>query len=122
MKIQYLGLSILAFAVIPAVSQATSPLDACVKAFTQTLSAPGEASPAYKVVNQLDRVVAPQQYFPTEYTFDLQATDPKTGDPSARVRCTVSERGRVYSLSPLPLLANAQHSSQRPVLSASAGN
>jgi hypothetical protein len=108
MIIRRLGLSLAALAAVcPAVSQAwpaKSSLDACVNAFEKTLAQPEDASHAFKVVyrrEQFESSIA--DYFSTSYTFDLQATNVKTGEVLARVRCK-ADRGGIVALSPLPLL------------------
>ncbi|HTV94441.1 MAG TPA: hypothetical protein VME42_00480 [Steroidobacteraceae bacterium] len=107
MNIRTAGLTIAALsALAPAVAGAwpgKSSLDACVNAFEKTLAPAGESARAFKVVYQGDRFSSSvAQYFPSEYTFELQANDPKTGEVIARVRCLANTHGAVASMQPLP--------------------
>jgi hypothetical protein len=100
MNIRHFGLSIAALAAVsPAVCNAwpaKSSLDACVNAFEKTLASSDEVSHAFKVVyasKQFASSIA--DYYPTTYTFDLQANNPKTGAVVARVRCSTGRHGSV---------------------------
>ena len=44
-------------------------------------------------------------FYIREYSFDLRANDPKTGQPVARASCSTDARGAVIALSSLPLEA-----------------
>ena len=108
MTIRRLGLSLVALAAVcPAVSQAwpaKASLDACVNAFEKTLAQSEGAAHAFKVVYGREQFASSiADYFPTSYSFDLQANNVKTGEVLARVRCQADRRG-VVALSPLPLL------------------
>ena len=124
MHIRTLGLTIAALSALsPAVAGAwpgKTSLDACVNAFEKTLAAPGEPNRVFKVVYKGDRFASSiVQYFPSEYTFDLQADNPQTGEILARVRCLVNSRGAVASISPLPLEASrAEQRTAQPVRTA----
>lgn len=117
MHIRRLALPVLAAGFFPAVSGAWPgkvSLDACVGAFEKTLpAAPVAGSPAdattqnrrFKLIYSADRwrgSIYPY-LFPTQYTYDLQANDPKTGAALARARCSADSRGTVSRLSTLPL-------------------
>jgi hypothetical protein len=113
MQTRRLGLLISAIAAVcPAVSQAWpghTPLEACVAAFEKTLVSSDDAQHKFKVVHGTDDAMsAILQYYSTGYTFDLRANDPSTGEVVAQARCMADSRGRVSSLSPLPLLAQSQ--------------
>jgi hypothetical protein len=100
MKIRQLGLSIAAFAAVsPAVCNAwpaKTSLNACVNAFEKTLASSYEVSHAFKVVYGSEEVASSiADYYPTSYTFELQADDPKTGAVVARVRCSTDRHGGV---------------------------
>ena len=108
MTIRRLGLSLVALAAVcPAVSQAwpaKASLDACVNAFEKTLAQSEGAAHAFKVVYGREQFATSiADYYPTSYTFDLQANNVKTGEVLARVRCEADRRG-IVALSPLPLL------------------
>lgn len=109
-----LGFAIIALcAVGPAVSQAwpgDAPLQACVSAFEKTLVSPDDAARTFKVVHEKDEPYASAilQYYSIGYTFDLQAHDPKSGELVAQARCITDNRGKISSLSPLPLVAQSQ--------------
>jgi hypothetical protein len=101
MTIRRLGLSIAALAAVcPAVSQAwpaRASLDACISAFEKTLA-------QFKVVYGREQYASSiADYFPTTYTFELQADNVKTGEVLARVRCEADRRG-IVALSALPLV------------------
>ncbi len=114
MNTRRLGLAIIAIAAVgPAVSQAgagNTPLEACVSAFEKTLVSSDEVARTFKLVREKDEQSpsALLQYYSIGYTFDLQAHDPKTGEIVAQARCLANSRGKVSSLSPLPLLAQPQ--------------
>jgi hypothetical protein len=114
MQTRRLGLALIALAAVaPAVSQAwpgKTPLEACVNAFEKTLVSSDEVQPKFKVVHGRDDefMSALERYYSLGYTFDLQANDPKTGEVVAQARCLTDNRGKVSSLSPLPLLAQSQ--------------
>ncbi len=108
MMTRRLGLSLAALAAVcPAISHAwpaKASLDACINAFEKTLAQSDDSGHAFKVVygkEQFGSSIA--DYFPTSYTFDLQANKVKTGEVVARVRCEADRRGSI-ALSPLPLL------------------
>jgi hypothetical protein len=46
-------------------------------------------------------------FYPTDYTFTLEAHDPKTGAPIARAVCTTDYRGNVTDIASLPLDSKA---------------
>jgi hypothetical protein len=100
MTIRPLGLAIVALAAVsPAVCNAwpaKASLDACVSAFEKTLASADDTSHAFKVVyegEQLSSSIA--DFYPTTYTFDLQANNTKTGEVVARVRCFADRRGSI---------------------------
>jgi hypothetical protein len=108
MTIRRWGLSLAALAAVcPAVSHAwpaKASLDACVNAFEKTLAQSADAGHAFKVVYGRGQFASSiTDYFPTSYTFELQANNARTGEVLARVRCEADRRG-IVALSPLPLL------------------
>lgn len=113
MQTRRLGLAIVALAAMgPTISQAwpgPTPLDACVNAFEKTLVSPDDVRHKFTVVHGRDDAMsALTQYYSLGYTFDLQANDPKTGVVVAQARCMADSRGRITSLSSLPLVAPSQ--------------
>jgi hypothetical protein len=100
MTIRHFGLSIAALAAVsPAVCSAwpaTASLDACVTAFEKTLTPADEAGRAFKVVHAREAFASSiADYYPTSYTFDLQASNAQTGEVVARVRCSADRHGGV---------------------------
>lgn len=100
MTIRLFGLSIAAVAAVsPAVCNAwpaKTSLDACVTAFEKTLAPADEVRHAFKVVydgEQFSSSIA--DFYPTSYTFDLQANNSKTGAVVARVRCSADRHGSI---------------------------
>ena len=100
MTIRHLGISIAAVAAVcPAVCNAwpaKASLDACVAAFEKTLAPADEVSHRFKVVYQSEQFTSTiADFYPTTYTFDLLADNPKTGAVVARVRCSADRHGSV---------------------------
>jgi hypothetical protein len=97
-------------ALSPAVSNAGSfekaSLNACARAFATSLASPGAAAPAFKLDYLGDRTASSvTDFYPVQYSFDLEAKDPKTGLAIARARCSADSRGAVTALSAEPLEA-----------------
>jgi hypothetical protein len=93
-------------ALAPAISNATperASLKACAAAFATSLAAPGAAAPAFRV-NYRDAVRGTwADYYPTEFTFTMEAHDAKSGAPIARARCSADNHGVVKDIATLPL-------------------
>ncbi len=84
-------------------------MDACAKAFAASLASNGTPAPTYKVsYGSSDVAWMTNQYYISEYTFDLQARDPKTRVPVARASCSATTNGTVTSLSSRPLEARSE--------------
>lgn len=97
-----LGIATIA-ATCPAIAAAASPqyaaLNACAGALAAKIAAPGSAAPSYKVdYRGTQSESAIEEYYGREYTFYLQAHDPKTGLTVARATCSVDVHGSVISL------------------------
>ena len=101
---------LLAAAAIGAASSAgsTTPtenvaLTACAHAFASSIAAPGSAAPTFKL-----RYLGSQatgglaENYRREYTFVLQAHDPKTGLPVAQATCSASLKGTILALTATP--------------------
>jgi hypothetical protein len=107
-KIVLAALSIAALA--PAVSNASpekASAKACATAFASTIVAPGASAPAYKFAYRGGATGSLADFYPTDYTFTLEAHDPKTGAPIARAVCTTDYRGNVTDIASLPLDSKA---------------
>jgi hypothetical protein len=93
-------------AISPAISYAApedSALKACAQAFASSLSS-DSAPPAFKLKYRADAPGALADYYSgNEYTFYLQANDPKTGSTLARATCSANTRGAVLALTATPL-------------------
>jgi len=100
MTIRHFGLSIAALAAVcPVVCNALpakASLDACVNAFEKTLAPSADVSRAFKVVRGSEGFSSSiADYYPTAYTFELQANNSKTGAVVARVSCVADRHGSV---------------------------
>jgi len=80
---------------------------ACASAFASSIAAPGASAPAYKLAFRGTTGSALADFYPSDYTFNLEARDPKTGQPFARAVCSTDHRGVVTSISAVPLNAEA---------------
>ena len=98
--------SIAAFS--PAVSFASpenAALGACSRAFAASMASPGSSAPAFKLKYRGGSAGSSivDYYSSHEYTFYLQAHDPKTGATLARATCTTDTRGSQVALTATPL-------------------
>ncbi len=97
-------------ALVPAVSNASpekASAKACATAFASSIAAPGASAPAYKFAYRSGMSSSLADFYPTDYTFTLEAHDPKTGAAIARARCSTDYRGQVTAISAIPLDASA---------------
>ena len=90
----------------PAVSNASTErisAKACASAFASSIAAPGAGAPAYKLAfrGMSDSVFT--DFYPSDFTFTLEARDPKSGQPIARAVCSTNDRGVVTTISAVPL-------------------
>jgi len=95
-------------ALSPTVSNATperKSAHACADAFASTIAAPG-SNPAYKLTFGGNTSSILEDFYPTNYTFTLEARDPKTGLAVARALCSTNSRGAVTAISAVPLTAS----------------
>jgi hypothetical protein len=108
MNLRRLGFAVITVAAFsPSMSTASPDKDsanACARAFATRIAAQGAVAPTYKLDYKGDRswgwsggVLA------TNYTFDLEARNAKTGVAIARARCSTNSRGTIIALSSLPL-------------------
>ena len=118
MSIRHFGFSIAALAAVcPAVCNAwpgKASLDACVTAFEKTLAPSDEVSRAFRLVYGSEQTTPSiADYYSTTYTFDLQASNSKTGEVVARVRCLANRHGGVALTSLLESPQGAARVAQR---------
>jgi hypothetical protein len=96
-------------ALSPAIADASpekASAKACATAFASSIAAPGAATPAYKFAYRGGVSSSLADFYPTQYTFTLEAHDPKSGAPIARAVCSADSRGTVTGISSVPLDAN----------------
>jgi hypothetical protein len=95
----------------PAISNASPErisAKACASAFASSIAAPGAAAAAYKLAFRgTTGGSALSDFYPSDFTFTLEARDPKTGLPIARALCSTDYRGTVTTISAVPLNADA---------------
>ena len=80
---------------------------ACASAFASSIAAPGANTPAYKLAFRGTTGSALADFYPSDFTFTLEARDPKTGLPFARAVCSTNNRGIVTTISAVPLNSEA---------------
>ena len=92
-------------AIAPAISYAsdeTTALNACAQAFA-TSFATASGAPAFKLKYHSESAGALADYYRgREYTFYLQARDPKTGSTLGRATCSADTNGTVIALTATP--------------------
>jgi hypothetical protein len=93
-------------ALSPVIANATpqkASAQACARAFATSIAASGAGAPAYKFAYRGGAVSSLSDFYPTGYTFTLEAHDPKTGAAFARALCSTNSRGAVTAISAVPL-------------------
>jgi hypothetical protein len=104
----------IAFAVVtvaaltPAISNASpekASVKACASAFASTVT--NGAAPGYKLAYRTSFGSSLADFYPTEYTFSMDARDPKTGAVIAHAVCSADSKGTVTSISTTPADAKA---------------
>jgi hypothetical protein len=102
-----IALAVVAVAALaPAISNASperASVKACASAFATSIASPGGTAPAYKLAYRGSFGGTLADFYPTEYTFTLEAHDPKTGLAIARARCSTNSRGTVTEIAAVPL-------------------
>jgi len=78
---------------------------ACASAFASSIAAPGAGTPAYKLAFRGTIGSALADFYPSDFTFTLEARDPKTGLAIARAVCSTDHRGTVTTIAAVPLSA-----------------
>jgi hypothetical protein len=81
---------------------------ACASAFASSIAAAGTSAPAYKLAFRGSAGNALSDFYPSDYSFTLEARDPKTGLPIARALCSTDSRGNVTTISAVPLNADSR--------------
>jgi len=104
MNIRKLSLAVITIAACAPVLASASPeataLHACAKAFATSIS--GASSPAFKLnYDQKLGVDTIAGYYVRNYSFTMQARDPKTGATLASATCSADNRGSVLELTPV---------------------
>jgi len=111
MIIRYIAIAAASIAALsPAVSNASpekTSAKACAAAFASTIAAPGAAAPSYKFAYRGAMSNSLADFYPTEYTFTLEAHDPKTGVAIARARCSTDYHGAVTEIAAVPMDSTA---------------
>jgi hypothetical protein len=105
MKIRNIAFAVVTVAALaPAISQASpekTSVKACASAFASTVNS---GSPAgYKLAYRTSFGSALADFYPTEYTFTMDAHDPKTGALIAHAVCTADSHGTVTAISTTPV-------------------
>jgi len=93
-------------ALAPAISNASpekASVKACASAFATSIGASSGVTPTYKLAYRGSFGSSLTDFYPTEYTFTLEAHDPKTGLPIARARCSTDSHGTVTAIAAVPL-------------------
>jgi hypothetical protein len=106
MKFRYSALAVASIAALsPAISNASSErasARACANAFAASLAGSGSSLP-YKFAYRASTSSTLADFYPSEFTFTLEAHDPKTGAATARATCSTDFRGTVTTIAALPL-------------------
>jgi hypothetical protein len=93
-------------ALSPAISQAapeTEALSACTHAFESSLATDAVSPPVFKLKYTAGQPASAwSNFFTREYTFFLQARDPKTGIARASATCSATSGGNLIALKAAP--------------------
>lgn len=107
MSIRHIAFAAVAAAALaPAVSIATpqrASAESCARAFASSISAPGAAVRGYKLKYRGEFAGSLADFYPTDYTFTMEARDSKSGAAIARAVCSINSRGEVTGISAIPL-------------------
>jgi hypothetical protein len=111
MMIRKIALAVATIATLSPVISNASPekasVKACASAFVTSLAAAGTSVPTYRLAYHGSMNGSLSDFYPTEYTFTLEAHDPKTGLAVARARCTTDTHGAVTTIAAIPLTDKA---------------
>ena len=78
---------------------------ACASAFASSIASQTGTAPGYKVDYRPNAGSTLTDFYPSEYTFTLEARNPKTGVAIARASCSADSRGTVTAITAMPLTA-----------------
>lgn len=109
MILRKIAFAVAMIATLSPVSNASSErtsAKACASAFASSIGAPGVVTPAYRLAFRGMAGGALADFYPADFTFTLEARDPKTNLTIARAVCSTNHRGVVTAISAVPL--NAQ--------------
>ena len=112
MILRTIALAVVTIATLsPAVSSASSErtsAKACASAFASSIGAPGAVTPAYRLAFRGTAGGGTlADFYPTDFTFTLEARNPKTNLPIARAVCSTNSHGVVTTISAVPLKAES---------------
>jgi hypothetical protein len=117
MILQKVALAALTIAALSPTVSSASPekisAKACASAFASSIAAPGASAPAYKLAFRGTIGSALTDFYPSAFTFTLEARDPKTGLSFARAVCSTDHRGNVTTISAVPLNAETSKLASR---------
>ena len=110
MKFRQLSIAVVTIAALsPALSNASpekASVKACAAAFASSIASPGVATPGYKLAYRGGSAGSMlSDFYPSDYTFTLEARNPKTGAAIARATCSADSRGKVMTITAVPLNA-----------------
>jgi len=98
-------------AISPSISNASPEhfaLQACARAFASKIASPGSTAPSYKLKYEDDGDAGTAvDYYHRQYTFYLQAHDPKNGSQLASATCSTNMGGVILALTMTPVPAPA---------------
>jgi len=107
MLIRKIALAVATIAALSPVISNASPekasVKACASAFATSIAAAGANAPAYKLAYHGGNGGSLADFYPTAYTFTLEAHDPKTGLAVARALCSTDSHGAVTTIAAIPL-------------------
>jgi hypothetical protein len=107
MMIRKIALAVATIAALsPVISNASAEkvsVKACASAFVTSIAAAGVSVPTYKLAYHGSMGGGLSDFYPTDYTFTLEAHDPKTGLAVARARCSTDSHGAVTAIAAIPL-------------------
>jgi hypothetical protein len=105
-KIAFAAVTIAAFSpIIANASPEKASVKACAAAFASAVNTTPGTAPGYKLAYRSSFGTALADYYPTEYTFTMDARDPKTGTIISHAVCSADSRGTVTALTTTPVQA-----------------
>jgi hypothetical protein len=105
-KIAFAAVTIAAFSpLIANASPEKASVKACAAAFASTVSTTAGTAPGYKLAYRSSFGSALADFYPTEYTFTMDARDPKTGTVISHAVCSADSHGTVTAITTTPVEA-----------------